>query len=60
MNIPSRCDFPQTRGGIRADFRGMLTTERRKELTQGGVINCGLRLSGNRTGEVVAVDMFIE
>ena len=31
-----------------------------KELPQGGVINCGLRLSGNPTGEVVAVDMFIE
>jgi len=33
MNIPSRCDFLQTRGGIRADFRGMLTTERGKGIT---------------------------
>jgi len=60
MSTPGRCDFLQPRGGNRAGFGSILTAERAKELPLGGAINCGLSLSGNPTGEVVAVDMFIE
>jgi len=47
VSIPNKRDFLQPRGGIKADFRGMLTAEGGEALPQGGTINCWLRLGVN-------------
>jgi len=51
VSIPNKSGFLQPRGGIKADFRGMLTAEGGEALPRGVTINCGLRLGGNEGGE---------